>query len=232
MRSVRVVIRGRSHAKPCSCMLSLSYTRSSSYSCRAYSSSSSNPLILKGTSRVASGPHGLRACRDSAQARPTHRVLWDTKQTLALASISDEAPSQKTGGGVHEAGRGRGYGGVQYLVRRRCRFKSQRRGLTGAWRRYGKYASVGRAKYEGRGKGDVAEQRCVTATDTGRTRGDENPAANICYLYAQGRCHLVRCIRVPSGDSRCPYSLALSRHSRARSAHTSTAYLTTPSMLA
>ena len=55
---------------------------------------------------------------------------------------------------------------------------------------YGKYESAG-GRYEGRGKGSVAETRCCTATDTGRTRGDDNPAANICYLFAQGRCHMV-----------------------------------------
>lgn len=57
--------------------------------------------------------------------------------------------------------------------------------------RYGKYESI-QGRQEGRGKGAVAETRCVTASDIGRSRGSDNPAACICYLFAQGRCHNVR----------------------------------------
>ena len=55
---------------------------------------------------------------------------------------------------------------------------------------YGKYESVQGKRGEARGKGEQAETRCHLATDVGRTRGDDNPGAFICYLFAQGRCHL------------------------------------------
>jgi hypothetical protein len=54
---------------------------------------------------------------------------------------------------------------------------------------YGKYESQEGSRAYARGKGEVADQRCVTATDVGRTRGTSNPGAYICYLFAQGRCH-------------------------------------------
>ena len=55
---------------------------------------------------------------------------------------------------------------------------------------YGRYASAQGKRGEARGKGEQAETRCHIATDVGRTRGDDNPGAFTCYLWAQGRCHL------------------------------------------
>ena len=55
---------------------------------------------------------------------------------------------------------------------------------------YGKYESAQGKRGNARGQGEQAETRCVTATDIGRTRGNDNPAAFTCYLFAQGRCHM------------------------------------------
>ena len=55
---------------------------------------------------------------------------------------------------------------------------------------YGKYESAQGKRGNARGQGEQAETRCVTATDIGRTRGNDNPAAFSCYLFAQGRCHM------------------------------------------
>jgi hypothetical protein len=143
-------------------------------------------------------------------ARVLSGVLWNPEQALPASIVLDEAASTQAGGGIHEAGRHRGYGRVQHLVKRarhsmppcrghRGRRQHGRRRLCSVvamtlcnTNRYGKYASAGRGKYEGRGKGSVSETRCCVATDTGSTRGNDNPGANICYLFAQGRCHLVR----------------------------------------
>jgi hypothetical protein len=55
---------------------------------------------------------------------------------------------------------------------------------------YGKYESIeGKRAYD-RGKvGTNPETRCVVATDVGKTKGNTQPSALLCYLFAQGRCH-------------------------------------------
>lgn len=55
---------------------------------------------------------------------------------------------------------------------------------------YGKYENTeGRRAYSRGTNGTNPETRCVVATDVGKTKGDTQPSALLCYLFAQGRCH-------------------------------------------
>eukprot|EP01052_Picozoa_sp_SAG31_P007937 SAG31_NODE_389_length_16370_cov_4.517915_13_plen_130_part_00 len=83
---------------------------------------------------------------------------------------------------------------------------------------YGKYESQEGRRAYARGIGEVAETRCVTATDVGRTRGSANPSAFICYLFAQGRCHNVSVAQFCDSDEKVPDGAACANN-RVRNVH-------------
>ena len=142
-----------------------------------------------------------RCPHDGRAARPALGVVQDPELAMAAARLPPQAHRPQAGPqrlpalllSSHDRRRWSLSGSVfpfwvsqvQEFTRRGV---EEHKGNYNVW--YGKYESTEGKYTHDRGKDGVnPETRCVVAKDTGKTKGDTQPSALLCYLFAQGRCH-------------------------------------------